>query len=210
MINMGCGIDMHKVLLSISMCFVCVAYDATGQKQPGTLADRDGNVYSIKVMPDKKTWMTSNLTIRTAESYVYENPSQSDRYGRLYTWKSAHKGCKLLGEGWRLPTNYEWQEMAKCFGGVRDDAEDGGKKAYQALIDGGAAAFNAVHGGSRDANDSSYARVDAHGFYWTATETAASSAWFYNFGRNANILNRHPDGRKDMAMSVRCVRDMGE
>jgi uncharacterized protein (TIGR02145 family) len=208
--NMMYGVNIQAMLLAIVICFFCISYEANGQEQTGTLRDRDGNIYTIKIMPDNKTWMTSNLNINIPGSYGYENAEQkSDQYGRLYTWKSAQEGCKLLGEVWRLPTNEEWQKMAKWYGGVRGDSDDEGKAAYQALINGGNAAFNAVYGGSRDSADGSYARVDAHGFYWTATESDVANAWFYNFGKNGKILNRHQDGQKDMAISVRCIKDIG-
>jgi uncharacterized protein (TIGR02145 family) len=54
--------------------------------------------------------------------------------------------------------------------------------------------------------DGHYERLEAHGFYWTASENDAASAWFYNFGQGARALNRHRDGQKHMAASVRCVR----
>jgi uncharacterized protein (TIGR02145 family) len=209
--NMKYGVNIQAMLLAIVICFFCINYEANSQKQTGTLRDRDGNIYTIKIMPDNKTWMTSNLNINIPGSYGYENAEQkSNQYGRLYTWKSAQEGCKLLGEAWRLPTNEEWQKMAKWYGGVRADSDDDGKAAYQALINGGNAAFNAVYGGLRDSADGSYARVDAHGFYWTATESDVANAWFYNFGKNGKILNRHQDGQKHMAISVRCIKDIGK
>ena len=36
-------------------------------------------------------------------------------------------------------------------------------------------------------------------------ESDSATAWFYNFGQ-ARILNRHHDGEKQRALSVRCVR----
>ena len=96
--------------------------------------------------------------------------------------------------------------MASSFGGVRDDSKDSGRTAYSAWMDGGNAQFNALFGGSRDP-DSVYRRLEAHGFYWTATETSAATAWFYNFGKNGRMLNRHEDGEKQRAASVRCIRD---
>jgi len=208
--NMNYGVNILSTLLAIIICFVCTNYEANGQKQTDTLRDRDGDIYTIKIMPDNKKWMTTNLKINIPGSYGYENAEQkSNQYGRLYTWKSAQEGCKLLGEVWRLPTNEEWQKMAKWYGGVRGDSDDDGKAAYQALINGGNAAFNAVYGGSRDSADGSYARVDAHGFYWTATESDVANAWLYNFGKNGKILNRHQDGQKHMAISVRCIKDIG-
>ena len=94
--------------------------------------------------------------------------------------------------------------MAKHYGGVRDDSDDGGKAAYQALAIGGSSGFNAVFGG-RLSGDGQYARLEAHGFYWTASESDSATAWFYNFGQ-ARFLNRHSDGVKQVALSVRCVR----
>jgi uncharacterized protein (TIGR02145 family) len=112
-----------------------------------------------------------------------------------------------VGGGWRLPTNEEWQQMASSFGGVRDDSKDSGRTAYSALVNGGKSQFNALFGGSRDP-DSVYRRLEAHGFYWTATETSIETAWFYNFGKNGKMLNRHEDGDKQRAASVRCIRDV--
>jgi uncharacterized protein (TIGR02145 family) len=181
--------------------------DVSGQSSANIIKDRDGNVYSIKLFPDGKTWMTANLNIKIPESYCYENGEPNcKQYGRLYTWKAAQEGCRLLGNGWRLPTNDEWQQMVKWFGGVRDNSKDSGRAAYKALLSGGNAAFNAVFGGNRD-NDGKFFRLEAHGFYWTATATDTAHACFYNFGKGGGMLNRHQDGEKYRAMSVRCVRD---
>ena len=96
--------------------------------------------------------------------------------------------------------------MAKHQGGVRDDSADGGKAAYTALMIGGDSGFDAVYGGGRTP-DGQYARLEAHGFYWTASETGPASAWFYNLGKGGQILNRHADGEKVRAFTVRCVRE---
>jgi uncharacterized protein (TIGR02145 family) len=143
----------------------------------------------------------------SSHSYCYDDIELNcRRYGRLYTWESAQQGCQLLGNGWRLPTNEEWQQMAKQYGGVYDDSDDGGKAAYEALLIGGTSGFDALLGGGRASDDGQYARLEAHGFYWTASESDAARAWFYNFGRGARYLNRHSDGEKQRAFSVRCIK----
>ena len=162
---------------------------------------------SSKRMPDGKQWTTENLNAVTDQSYCYDDTEQNcRRYGRLYTWESAQHACHTLGDGWRLPTNDEWQQMAKHYGGVRDDAADTGKAAYTALMAGGRSGFKTVMGGGRDLAGQ-YARLDAHGFYWTASASGPATAWFYNFGLGGHILNRHPDGEKQRGLSVRCVKD---
>ena len=157
-------------------------------------------------MADGKQWMTHNVDVSLMTSYCYEDKELNcDEYGRLYTWESARQVCQSLGDGWRLPTNGEWRQVAKHYGGVRDDSDDGGKAAFNALVLGGSSGFNAVFGGGRS-EDGQYARLKAHGFYWTASESGPGSAWLYNFGQ-AHILNRHNDGEKQRAFSVRCVRE---
>ena len=75
----------------------------------------------------------------------------------------------------------------------------------QTLIEGGDAGFHAMLAGHREP-DGSYARFDAHGFYWTSSEDDSVNAWFYNFAKGPASFNRH-SGDMRRAMSVRCVRD---
>jgi uncharacterized protein (TIGR02145 family) len=79
--------------------------------------------------------------------------------------------------------------------------------ASKRMPDGGSSGFNAVLGGNRNADDGRYARLDAHGFYWTASETDPGNASFYNFGKGGQALYRQPQGEKRMAISVRCVKE---
>ena len=173
-----------------------------------TVKDREGNVYAIKLFPDNKLWMTQNLNINIPGSYCYDNAEQNcKRYGRLYTWQSAQEACLALGDGWRLPTNEDWQTMARFFGGVGDDSKDSGRTAFKAFLIGGPSGFNTQFGGGRSADGKEYARIEAHGFYWTATTTDTTTAWLYNLGKNGKMVNRHNDTEKKRAFSVRCIHD---
>jgi uncharacterized protein (TIGR02145 family) len=106
-----------------------------------------------------------------------------------------------------LPTDDEWRGLANEYGGVPDDSDDTGRAAYRALVNGGSSGFRALLGGDRSADDGHYERLEAHGFYWTASETNRVNAWFYNFGQGGLSLNRHSEGDKRMALSVRCVKE---
>jgi uncharacterized protein (TIGR02145 family) len=96
--------------------------------------------------------------------------------------------------------------MAKHYGGVSEDSDDRGKAAYKALLMGSSSGFNALLGGGRQV-DGQYARLEAHGFYWTASEDDPGTAWLYNFGKGGLALHRQSPGEKQMALSVRCVRE---
>jgi uncharacterized protein (TIGR02145 family) len=166
-----------------------------------------GTIDSSKRMADGKQWTTQNLDVNTMPSYCYGDAEENcRRYGRLYTWESARRVCQSLGAGWRLPADDEWRRMAKDYGGVSEDSDDGGRAAYKALLAGGSSGFDALLGGGRS-DDGRYERLEAHGFYWTSSETDAASGWFYNFARGGQALHRQNGGEKQRAFSVRCVRD---
>jgi uncharacterized protein (TIGR02145 family) len=190
---------------TIILVALILTYSKANSQQLDVIRDRDGNTYRIKSFPDNTTWMTESLKINIPGSYCYEGKTENcERYGRLHTWTAANEGCRALGDGWRLPRNEDWQQMARLFGGVRGDSKDSGTTAYKALTYGGETKFDALLGGSRDP-DSVYRRLEAHGFYWTSTEIDSSTAWFYNFGKNLQMLGRH-EGEKQRAASVRCIR----
>lgn len=163
-----------------------------------------------KKMADGKRWTTRNLNVNVTPSYCYEDADLNcQKYGRLYTWESAPPACRALGRGWRLPTEDEWRKLAKSYGGVSADAEDRGKAAYKALLteDRRRSGFHAVLGGGRS-EKGEYARIEAHGFYWTASESSpANIGWSYNFGKGGQALHRQDGIEKTQALSVRCVKD---
>jgi uncharacterized protein (TIGR02145 family) len=162
---------------------------------------------SFKRMADGKQWTTHNLNVKTVPSYCYQNAERNcSKYGRLYTWESARRGCQSLGTGWRLPTDDDWRQLAKHYGGIHEDSVDAGKAAFKELLIGGKSGFNALLGGGR-AQDGQYARVEAHGFYWTASESDPASALYYNFAKGSQALYRQTEGEKPRAFSVRCVRE---
>ena len=185
-------IRIFVVLISLMVAFLGLGpwlqtLFAQAQKASGT-------TYPSKRMADGKQWMTRNLDVNTAMSYCYDDAeSNSRRYGRLYTWESARLACQSLGDGSRLPTDNEWRELAKQYGGVSADSNDKGKAAYKALLAGGSSGFDAVLGGGRSP-DGKYARLDAHGFYWTASEVDPANGSFYNFAGGGLALHRQEGG----------------
>src|SRR6188508_1638681 len=109
-----------------------VVLPLTAQRRPSS------TTYSSTRMADGKQWTTQNLNVNTPQSYCYEDAERNCRqYGRLYTWESARRGCQSLGDGWRLPTDDEWRQMAKRYGGLLEDSADGANATYRSLVIGG-------------------------------------------------------------------------
>jgi len=158
------------------------------QSNDSILLDSDGNRYPLKSVSNKILWMTSNLDLDIPGSYCYEDKKENCQlYGRLYSWESARNGCMLLGRGWRLPASDEWKQLIVVYSGLAKDSSEIRKEAYKALMYPGDSKFNAVLGGGRDP-EGQYSRLEAHGFYWTATENDSATAWFYNFGKGSQAL----------------------
>ena len=192
-------------MVTVSVTLLAQTPSASLDRRPAQPQPSDTK-YSSKRMADGKQWTTQNLNVNTPQSYCYEDAELNCRqYGRLYTWESARRGCRSLGDGWRLPTDDEWRQMAKHYGGLLEDSADGAKVTYQALMVGGTSGFNAMLGGSRISGR--YERLEAHGLYWAASDNDSASAPFYNFGKGGQALNRHGQGQKQMAVSVRCIKE---
>ena len=165
-------IRIRVVAIALSIAFGSVGSAGSthrSAKEPGVSARS-----LPKRMADGKEWTTTNLSVDASPSYCYDDAEPNcRRYGRLYTWESAQRVCQSLGNGWRLPTDDEWRQMAKRYGGVSDDSADKGRAAFTALVSGGTAGFDAVLGGNR--SDGQYARLEAHGLYWTASATSRAA-----------------------------------
>ena len=191
----------------IALSIACGSVGSAGSTHgSATNQNASGTTSSSRRMADGKEWTTANLNVNASPSYCYDDAEANcGRYGRLYTWESAQRVCQSLGDGWRLPTDDEWRQLAKRYGGVIDDSADKGRAAFTALLSGGTSGFNAVLGGNR--SNGQYARLEAHGFYWTASDNDPRTAPFYNFGKEGQALNRQPQGEKQMAISVRCIRE---
>lgn len=198
-------IQVGVISIALSLAFGCLGTSLQGLSMQAHKTS--GTLYSSKRMADGKQWMTHNLDVKTVPSYCHEDMELNcRRYGRLYTWQSARRACQSLGDGWRLPTDDEWRHMAKQYGGVSEDSDDRGKVAYKALLTESSSGFSVLLGGGRSP-DGQYERLDAHGFYWAASESDPTVGYFYNFGRGGQVLHRQSGGEKQYAFSVRCVRE---
>ncbi|MDR0515832.1 MAG: hypothetical protein LBH25_02175 [Fibromonadaceae bacterium] len=63
-----------------------------------------------------QTWMAENLNYNAEGSKCNNNePSNCEKYGRLYNWETAKKVCP---SGWHLPSNEEWDKLYRFADGT--------------------------------------------------------------------------------------------
>jgi len=96
---------------------------------------RDGKVYPA-VLLNNQIWMAKNLAHDEVESKVYNGKVENEKeFGRLYTANAA--STKPQGQGWRLPSQNDWQGLIAEYG----------PNAYQELMLGGESGLAAKLGG---------------------------------------------------------------
>jgi uncharacterized protein (TIGR02145 family) len=180
---------------------------------------RDGQIYKT-ILVGTQTWLAENLNYAVADSWWYDDdPVNGRRYGRLYSWEAAAQ--RACPDGWHVPTDSEWKELASNAGGYRDMDEGEPhvgmrigrpQAAFHSLIVGGESGFDAFLGGYRN-SAGEFTKFSNMGLYWTATEYQYSdlgnfeplypreikSAWIYYF----YLLAGAPELRRDYQFPVR-------
>jgi uncharacterized protein (TIGR02145 family) len=100
----------------------------------------------------------------------------------------------------------DWKRLAQIYGGLYGDGPENGKAAYRELLTGGRSGLEMHLGGGRGEEDG-YARLEAHGFYWSTSEESPTSIRYLNFGKGSGAVFDQRGGGKTDAYSVRCVSD---
>ncbi len=172
------------------------------QAQSDILVDnRDGKVYRT-VQIGKQVWMAENLPFIDSftEAVCYGNDYNfCNRYGALYTWKSAMSACP---SGWHLPSKPEFDELFKFFWGNK-------RTLYRTLISGGSSGFEALAAGY--VNDYGFRGyhfygIEQGGFYWSSsTKPSIAEARCVSFSRLKRVMVTRL--KKRWLASVRCIRD---
>ena len=193
-----------------------------------SVKDIDGNVYhTVYVMG--QTWMVENLktthyrngdTIQNVndpaawgklKTGAYCNYNQDTgkvrTYGRLYNWYAVNRG-NLCPYPFHVPYDYEWQRLVDTLGGLGVAGgllkETGTAHWLDNTGATGQYGFKALPGGSLNA-DSGFREIGVRGYWWCNTNPAD-----FALSRSMNAGNTNVDRleqKKEMGLSVRCIRD---
>jgi uncharacterized protein (TIGR02145 family) len=203
----------------------------TGICRSQTVTDIDGNEYNT-VTIGTQVWMAQNLAttkyndstsipkvtdskewniISTPAFCWYGNDSSTNKtiHGALYNWYVVNTK-KLCPTGWHVPTNAEWITLANYLGG---ESAAGGKLKEKGTDHwnspntgaSNSSGFNAFGSGSRFKNEE-YLDMKNYGFWWSSTESAATSAWYRYLYNNDGSLHSYSDSKIN-GFSVRCLND---
>lgn len=194
----------------------------------GTFVDeRDGHTYDW-VRIGGLDWMCSNAAFDLNDEancsfYVpysdweesYPEDVMSEKYGLLYTYQGA---LDAAPEGWRLPTDEDWQQLERALGmsaaeaagmewrgaGVASLLTQSGEGTRLGLQYGG---YYTSYLGSYDPH---YWYLGAYGFYWTSTQDEEKEGDYYIYRKisyHSNKVYRQSMEPAAYKLSVRYVRD---
>lgn len=205
--------------LAISVIVLC--YLCASAQTKGTFADsRDHKTYQT-VRIGKQVWFAENFaylpSVDTPEVSVYGYHGSSvleaqatdsyQKYGGLYTWQEAKK---LTPEGWRLPTDADWQELEKMIGldatSVNAMGWRGKNREADSLKAGGASGFNVLFGGWRS-DQGVFNFQGQHANFWVADNYDAGRAYERLINYKNGSIGRDV-GNIGCGFSVRYVRDV--
>jgi uncharacterized protein (TIGR02145 family) len=197
----------------------------------GTMTDQESNTYKTIRIGDQ-VWMAENLRttiysdgtpipnvtddqkfhfLSTGAFCNYNNdPENGKTYGRLYNWHAVGSSHKLAPEGWHVPTEKDWEQLAKYLGGEKvagGKLKETGTTHWNAQNIGATNTFgfNALPGGTR-AEDGEFSFLGTTGYWWSSTEGNQRSALLRGTGNTVTTLMLQYY-YKEYGFSVRLIKD---
>jgi uncharacterized protein (TIGR02145 family) len=197
--------------------------------------DFDGNIFYSVVIGDQR-WMSENLKVTHylngdeipggysndewgnlstgAYAYYDNEPNNIEIYGNLYNWYVIDDNRNIAPEGWRVPTNDDWAELANYLGG---NLVAGGKLKAVGTIENGDGLW--YHPNSGASNEVEFwglpggFRYDTGSYYWLGL---GGKFWSDNdsdnFASAYTLLNTSTEfsysgNPKVQGFSLRCIKN---
>uniref|UniRef100_UPI0040499658 fibrobacter succinogenes major paralogous domain-containing protein n=2 Tax=Flavobacterium sp. TaxID=239 RepID=UPI0040499658 len=157
----------------------------------------------IQQAQSDEEWIRAGRNKQPAWCYYNNDPSNSNKYGRLYNWYAVNDPRGLAPEGWRIPTKEDWialKELADKW----DSELKSEKWAYEInkRYGGLSTDFEAVPNGYRR-NDGLFDLIGENAYYWSLTENDEETSWC-SFINKLSLIHS-TDYLKKGGMAVRCV-----
>ena len=154
-----------------------------------------------------KEWDKAGENGQPAGCYYDNDPSNGEKYGKLYNWYAVNDPRGLAPEGWKIPSDEDWTTLTDFLGG--EDVAGTKMKSISGWEDNGngtnESGFSVLPGGYRNDNGSFY-YIGKNGYWWSSTELSADDAWFRGLIYVSGSVSSHGN-YKDKGFSVRCLRD---
>ena len=184
--------------------------------------DRDGQAYRYETFGDLD-WFTQNLAWGGIPYRA--SKATASFFGNFYSWEMAMANGNVCPEGWRVPTNEDWESLAKVLnGGVAlpfiGNWPGLGEKASADVylnesrmwpyspdnLHTNSFGWNAMPLGYAFVSDPTVSGLNEYGCWWSATEKDATHGYYRYIWYDNGDFPMSYTGKSDMMASVRCVR----
>lgn len=159
---------------------------------------------AIPEAKDIDVWAKAGKKQQPAWSYYENDPSNGEKYGKLYNWYAVSDPRKLCPAGWHVPSDKEWTEMITQLG---NDANQ--LKATTDWKENGngtnTSNFTGLPSGFRNASGYFF-YSGANSYWWSSTEPNPISAWSRSVTYKNGVVSRSFSD-KMLGYSVRCLKD---
>ncbi len=160
----------------------------------------------------EEEWVNAGKKKRPAWCYYDNDPTNGEKYGKLYNWHAVNDPRGLAPSGWHIPSDEEWTILTDHLGGV----EVAGKKmkftefwAENKGISGNGSnesGFSGLPGGARDI-DGQFEDLFRFGSWWSSSEGGGTyGPWTRGLGCPYDLARKGSE-YKNAGISVRCVKD---
>lgn len=164
-----------------------------------------------EAIPQAKTdeeWQNANDLGIPAWCYYDNEEANGINYGKLYNWYAVNDQRGLAPEGWYIPSNNEWNQLAlhlnKTFPAQTADVSMRSSQGWQDGINSdGRSGFNGFPGGFRTDNGR-FVDFGFGAYWWISKEKEADLPFAICVGHASNSIYSYSAG-DDIA--VRCIKN---
>lgn len=161
-------------------------------------------------IPEAKTdeeWINAGINHQPAWCYYNNDPTNGEKYGKLYNWYAVNDSRGLAPKGYHVPSDAEWTVLTDYLGGTeKAEAKMKAKTGwYQDENSTNSSGFSGLPGGFRSYGGPFYG-IGYVGGWWSSTEKESANAWYRDLVYLNGNVGRDFDS-KQVGFSVRCLRD---
>lgn len=207
--------DVDTTTTSVTIPSISIGTQTWSTKNLDVAKYRNGD--PIPQVTDPTQW--ANLTTGAWCWYNNDSASYAATYGRLYNWYAVNDPRGLAPQGWRIPTEGDWNRLVKfidsgadttCQNCVQSSAAGGAMKSttgWDAPNTGAnnSSGFASLPGGYRS-SAGTFLDVRLRGVWWCADEFDITLAWYRRLYYDNAVVYRN-FFNKISGFSVRVIRD---
>lgn len=194
------------------------------------MADIDGNMYKTVKIGDQ-IWMAENLRVthfrngdnipqpvdtlprrsmKTSAYLDYGRKFTTEHLGHLYNWHAVNDFRGLAPEGWRVPSETDWQKLVDYLGGakvaggkMKDDGFDFWREPNTGATN--ESGFNAKPSGPRYLDERIDSMMGWSATFWSATEEHRYLAFIRHLSDDDAEIQRYSRS-KESYCAIRCIK----